>query len=60
MLKSSLCDYSDAYIFVKRTITAVGARATAAARETDRNDKRVISHKFAPFTKCISEINTHK
>ena len=24
MLKSSLCDYSDAYVFVKGTVTVVG------------------------------------
>ena len=26
MLRSNLCDYADAYIFVKRTITITGAR----------------------------------
>ena len=33
MLKSSLCDYSDAYIFVKGTITINGIGADAAARQ---------------------------
>ena len=33
-LKSSLCDYIDAYIFVKRKITITG-EDDAAARETD-------------------------
>ena len=33
MLKSSLCDYSDAYILVKGTITITGAGADAAARQ---------------------------
>ena len=32
MLKSSLCDYSDAYILVKGKITITGARDDAAAR----------------------------
>ena len=32
MLKSSLCDYSDAYILVKGTIKIRGAGADAAAR----------------------------
>ena len=32
MLKSSLCDYSDAYILVKGRITITGARNDAAAR----------------------------
>ena len=40
MLKSSLCDYSDAYILVKGTITINGARADAAARQADKGDKR--------------------
>ena len=34
-LKSSLCDYSDAYIFVKGKITITGEGDDAAARETD-------------------------
>ena len=50
MLKSSLCDYSDAYIFVKVTITAVGAQADNATRATDGNS-------CAQFTDCITEIN---
>ena len=33
MLKSSLSDYSDAYILVKGTITIAGAGADAAARQ---------------------------
>ena len=32
MLKLSLCDYSDAYILVKGTITFVGTKATEGAR----------------------------
>ena len=35
MLRSSLCDYSDAYILVKGTITITGAGADAAARQAD-------------------------
>ena len=57
MLKSSLCDYSDAYILVKGTITIEGAGADAAARQADERDKGVIFKNFAPFTNCISEIN---
>ena len=57
MLKSSLCDYSDAYILVKGTITIAGAGADAAARQTDKRDKGVIFKNCAPFTNCISEIN---
>ena len=57
MFKSSLCDYSDAYILVKRTITITGAGADAAARQADESDKGVAFKNCAPFTHCISEIN---
>ena len=52
MLKSSLCDYSDAYILVKGTITV---NNTAAA--VNNTNKKVIFKNCAPFTNCISEIN---
>ena len=51
MLKSSLCDYIDAYIVVKGTISV---NNTAAANSTN---KKVIFKNCAPFTNCISEIN---
>ena len=57
MLKSSLCDYSDAYILVKGKITITGAGDEAAARQADERDKGVAFQNCAPFTNCISEIN---
>ena len=57
MLKSSLCDYSDAYILVKGTITITGAGDDAAVRQADEKDKGVVFKNCAPFTNCISEIN---
>ena len=57
MLKSSLCDYSDAYILVKGTITITGTGADAAARQADKRDKEVVFKNCSPFTNCISEIN---
>ena len=55
MLKSSLCDYSDAHILVKGTISVNNtAAAGAAANNTNR---KVIFKNCAPFTNCISEIN---
>ena len=57
ILKSSLCDYSDAYILVKRKITIAGAGADAAARQADEINKGVIFKNCAPFINCISEIN---
>ena len=40
MLQSSLCDYSDAYILVSRTITVVGAEADIAAISADKNNQQ--------------------
>ena len=57
MLRSNLCDYADAYILVKGTITITGTGADAAARRTDEREKGVTFKKCAPFTKCISRIN---
>ena len=57
MLKSNLCDYADAYIFVKGTMTITGAGDNAAARQADERDKGVTFKNRAPFTKCISRIN---
>ena len=55
MLKASLCDYSDAYILVKGTISVNDTAAAAAVANND--NKKVIFKNCAPFTKCISEIN---
>ena len=55
MLKSNLCDYSDAYILVKGTITVNNSAAQGAA--ASNTNKKVIFKNCAPFTNCISEIN---
>ena len=55
MSRSNLCDYSDAYIFDKKTIT-VGSTAAAAA--ANNVNKKIIFKNFAPFSNCISRINT--
>ena len=60
MLKSNLCDYSDACILVKGTITITGAGADAAARQADERDKGVAFKNCAPFINCISENNNTK
>ena len=54
MLRSSLCDYSDAYILVKGNTTV---NNTAAAGADANNNKKVIFKNCAPFTNCISKIN---
>ena len=51
MFKSSLCDYSDAYILVKGKITITGAGADAAARKADERDKDVA------FKNCALLVN---
>ena len=55
MLKSSLCDYSDAYILLKGTISVNNTAASGAA--ANNTNKKVIFKNCAPFTNCISEIN---
>ena len=70
MLKSSLCDYSDAYILVKGKITITGnagpepdagnprsAVLLLATAQADKRDKGVAFKNSAPFTNCISEFN---
>ena len=55
MLKSSLCDYSDAYILVKASISV----ENTAGADVDANNVniKVIFKNCAQFTDCISEIN---
>ena len=57
MLKSSLCDCSDAYILVKGRITIEGEVVDAAARHADERHKGVAFKNCVPFINCISEIN---
>ena len=57
MLKSNLCDYADAYIFVKGRITITGHGDDAAARELDERNKGVKFKNCAPYTKCIRRKN---
>ena len=53
MLKSSLCDYSDANMLVSETVTA----APQAEDNPNNIDKEVVLKSCAPFTDCINEIN---
>ena len=55
MLKSSLCDYSYAYILVKGTITV--DKTSAAGATANNTNKKVIFKNSAPFADCISGIN---
>ena len=55
MLRSSLCDYSDAYILAKGTKTV--ANTAAAGQAANNVDKKVIFKNCAPFPSCINRIN---
>ena len=52
MLKSRLCDYSDAYILASGTITV-----EALVADGENNCTEVAFKNCAPFTDCISEKN---
>ena len=54
-LKTSLWDYSDIYILVKRTIS--NANTAVQAADAKNNDKQVSFNNCAPFNDCISKIN---
>ena len=51
MLRSDLCDYSDAYIVVKGRITVTGTN------NANRRIKTLTFKNNAPFRSCISKIN---
>ena len=51
--KSSLCDYSDAYILTKGIITITGAGANAPVIQADRNNGKVLFQTYVPITGCI-------
>ena len=55
MLRSSLCDYSDAYILLKGNMAVNNTAADGAA--ANNNNKKVIFKNCALFTNCISKIN---
>ena len=56
MLKSSVCDQSDAYILAQGNITVAEAGVDIAAKIADEKYKQAISN-CAPFNNCITEIN---
>ena len=58
MLRSSLCDYSDAYILVKGTITVTAPGANNGANNIrDKKNRPLILKNNAPFVSCITRIN---
>ena len=58
MLRSDLCDYSDAYILVNGTITVnVNDIVNRAENEINRRNRLLILKNNAPFISCITKIN---
>ena len=55
MIRSNLCDNSDAYILVKRTITV--SNMAAAGTLVNNTNKKLIFKNCPPSTDCITEIN---
>ena len=60
MLRSSLCDNSDAQLLVSATITNTGERAVDAAKQLGKRNKGVVFTNCALFTDCTSKINNTK
>ena len=56
MLRSDLCDYSDAYILVKDTITVNGV-INGVENEILRRNRPLILKNNAPFVSCMTKIN---
>ena len=59
MLRSHLCDYGDAYILLRGTITIIEGPndITDVNTRADEINKLAIFKNCATFTDCISEIN---
>ena len=58
MLRSNLCDYSDAYILVKCTITVTDPGANNGANNIrDKRNRPLILKNNTPFVSCITRIN---
>ena len=58
MLRSNLCDYSDAYILAKGTITVTAPGANNGANNIrDKRNRPLILKNNAPFVSCITRIN---
>ena len=55
MLRSDLCNYADAYIFVNGTITVTAN--TGANNIRDKKNRPLILKNNAPFVSCITRIN---
>ena len=58
MLRLNLCDYSDAYMLVKGTITVTAPGANNGAKNIrDKRNRPLILKNNAPFVSCITRTN---
>ena len=58
MLRSNLCDYSDAYVLVNGTITVTAPGANNGVNNIrDKENRSLILKNNAPFVSCITRIN---
>ena len=57
IIRSNLCDYSDAYILVSGTITIDGSGDNIAAKRSEEIKKGLIFENCVSFGGCISNIN---
>ena len=57
-MRSNLCDYCDAYILVKGTITVPNTAAAGTA--VNNTNKKVMFKNCAPFNDCITQINNRQ
>ena len=60
MLRSCLCDYSDASILVRGTITTTAEGADDDTKRTNEGNKGVMFKNCAPFIGRTSEINNNQ
>ena len=56
MIRSNLCDYSDAYILAMGTITVLNTADVGAV--VNNTNKKVLFKNCAPFTNNITEDKT--
>ena len=60
MLRPNLCEYSDAYILVKSTITVTAPGANNNVNNIrDKRNRPLILKNNAPFVSCITRINVN-
>ena len=60
MLDTSLCNYSDAYIIVKRNFIVMSGSLGIASMQADKRNKQAIFKNYTLLTDSIKEINNRQ